>query len=494
MLGRYLARLSKLSPRIKFCLLILPFLVATASFSIGDIKAKPLDFDGSIFLQVARNTAEHGKFASYGALWSGKDYTFDPSISAGPSVILPMAGVIKVFGPYVWDVRTLMVLFYLATAVAIGLLLFEITGSYWSILGPILWLSINWINYGVPPYSSLRVDPLGEVPAAFYLLMSLWFYKRKRPFASGVFVSLAYLAKLVMLVSLPAFIGAMALTALIKKKIDWRFVSRWVAGFALPSLIWEIYRYFTLGSWSSYTKNWSDYWYWIKTQGSGITKTNGPVPIHMKLHSFYHGLDWPKWFLLSAVITLLVSLWLMRRQLWKNITENSAAILIVSLFFGWWLFIGVDIFFRRTIPVVVIALFIYALAIILAKNKAVLTYIFTASLILLCARLPQHYQPSTANPALQDQVKLADFIDSQALPLSHGGFWQNPDILYLTGQHSKMINLYKPSQETLLVLPKYMYPIIGSGVKDLNKLQASCDQVLYSDNYYVACEHKGTAS
>lgn len=494
MLGRYLPRINKLTPRVKFLLLMLPFLVAAAGFSIGDTRTKPLDFDGSIFLQVARNTAEHGKFASYGALWNGTDYNFEPSISAGPSVILPIAGVIKVFGPHVWDVRTLMLLFYLATTVAIGMLLFELTGSYWSILGPILWLSINWINPGVPPYSSLRVDPLGEVPAAFYLLLSLWFYHRKKPFASGVAVSLAYLAKLVMLVSLPAFLGAMVLTALVKGKINWRFISLWLGGFAVPTLLWEIYRYISLGGWHNYAANWSDYWFWIKTQGSGITKTNGPVPINLKLHSFYHGLNWPKWFLLSLVIGLVVSLWIMRRQLWQHIIEHSAAIFIASLFFGWWIFIGVDIFFRRTVPIVVVALFVYVLAVVLAKNKVVLAYLLAASLIVLGMRLPQHYQSSNTNPSLQDQVKLANFVDSQALPLAHGGFWQNPDLLYLSGRHSKKIDLYSSRQETLLVLPKYMYPIIGDGVGDLNKLQNSCDQVLYSDNYYLACKHPGTGS
>jgi hypothetical protein len=494
MLGRYWRQVKKLSPRIRFLLLMLPFLAAAAGFSISDIKTKPLDFDGSIFLQVARNTAEHGNFASYGALWNGTDYTFEPSISSGPSVILPMAGVIKVFGPHVWDIRALMLLFYLATAVMIGLLLFEITESYWAILGSILWLCINWINYGVPPYSSLRIDPIGEVPAALYLLLSLWFYRRKKPFASGFFVSMAYLAKLIMLVSVPAFLGAMALTAIVKKKMNWRFNSLWAAGFIIPSLAWEIYRFFTLGGWANYTKNWSDYWYWIKTQGSGITKTNGPVPMHLKLHSFYQGLDWPKWFLLSALIALLVSLWFMRDKLWRNIVDNSAAVFIVSLFFGWWLFIGVDTFFRRTVPVVVIGLFVYALALVLANNRVVLACIMAAALAVFIMRVPQHYKPSAANPTLQDQVKLADFVDTQSLPLSHGGFWQNPDILYLTGRHSKMINLYSPRQETLLVLPKYMYPIIQSGVSDLNKLQDSCDQILYSNNYYVACKHKGTGS
>ena len=269
------------------------------AFSLGGIE-----MDSGWHLGVARNLAQRGIYASYTNTVTNEgegDYPsihsrfsvqdkegfvyFPAAISAGPGYVVPQAIIMKVFGYDWWQFR----LWPLFTFLGMLLLLFYFTyklGGFLALVLIQLWL---WIFTQI--YIPMSYEAYGEHIALFYLLFSFFLFiqkvKSKKTnylimFMSGFTLSLSVLTKFISLLAISSFATLflydlyLLTKKVIPKKvfIDWFF---WGAGFFIPIIIFEVYRYLSIVS--QFGKEGldavkSDIRLRFEREGSGLTKLN----------------------------------------------------------------------------------------------------------------------------------------------------------------------------------------------------------------------------
>ncbi len=205
-------------------------------------------FDEGAFLKVANNYALHGIYADYSA--DGNRYT-GAVVSSGPTLILPIALVFKLFGASIvlgrlvsvaYSVLLLVALYGVASALIDRRL--AIAAIALMIIAP----NLNFIEY-----SSRTV--LGEVPGMFYLMLGtlLWFVAAKRGFwyrvAAGVSFGLACITKnQYALIILPGLAASLVLDRVWYRRRGWLY-------YIIPGVIataiyagWTYYAFFQLGA------------------------------------------------------------------------------------------------------------------------------------------------------------------------------------------------------------------------------------------------------
>lgn len=74
------------------------------------ITTQPLLADDAFNLQVPYNLVKIGSYASFGAVWEGADKVFDPYLTTGPVISLPITLVFKIFGIGIVQARIVMLL------------------------------------------------------------------------------------------------------------------------------------------------------------------------------------------------------------------------------------------------------------------------------------------------------------------------------------------------------------------------------------------------
>jgi 4-amino-4-deoxy-L-arabinose transferase-like glycosyltransferase len=107
---------------------------------------------------MPKNLVEAGKYATH----YNKDYQmFNPVITTGPSVLLPIAFFFKLFGINYVVARLLMIVFYLLFLIILYFLVREFFGSFVAALSSI---SIGFL----PTTLIMAINTIGEIPATLY--------------------------------------------------------------------------------------------------------------------------------------------------------------------------------------------------------------------------------------------------------------------------------------------------------------------------------------
>jgi len=158
--------------------------------------------DEAFNLTVPLNLLAGLGYSSDGALSGSVITPFDPRISTGPTVLLPVAGVLMFGGDPVISARLVPVLFWMLLIAGLAVLGGRLAGRWVALVGAAVPLAFNGFG-SVSPIQG-PADLLGEVPAAALLVWAL-IALRKRPWLAGLLVGLAVQAKLIALLALPAF-------------------------------------------------------------------------------------------------------------------------------------------------------------------------------------------------------------------------------------------------------------------------------------------------
>lgn len=151
-------------------------------------------FDEGSHLHVPKTLVRFGVYADY----SSEGFRhYGPTIGVGPTVLLPIAGVFKLFGIGLLQARLVMVMYLFATILVFFLLAQELGGQ------AIAWIATALLitTRGVAILEYGR-QVLGEVPALFFLTMAFWLWFRAWKKASwmrlsgiGVLLGLAMITK-----------------------------------------------------------------------------------------------------------------------------------------------------------------------------------------------------------------------------------------------------------------------------------------------------------
>jgi len=225
---------------------ILLFLISfMLLFRLSDYPAP--HYDEGAYLKVARNYALNGIYANYST--DRLDY-LGPVVSTGPTVILPIALLFKLFGANILLGRIIIVIYTLSFLAALYFMTMHLLGQHMAVL-----IIIAAIFTPLPIYSSLSRSVMGEIPGLFFVFLGLYLWllpKRIRwphLVGAGVCFALAGLTKNQYILSVLPGIGLSFI-------LDWIWYRRYrFFYFVVPGLIaaglygaWTYYSLFILGT------------------------------------------------------------------------------------------------------------------------------------------------------------------------------------------------------------------------------------------------------
>lgn len=187
--------LGKLFSKNQKTLLWILGLLAIYFFAFHNLTRFPAPwFDEGSHLHVPKTLVKHGVYADISS--EGFRY-YGPTIGVGPTVMLPIAAVFKLFGTGLFQARMVMTLYLLAAVYVFHRLVEHLSGKWVAWVAVALMLSsrsVLFLEYGR--------QLLGEVPGLFFLLLALylWFSKWnennwKRLSLIGLFLGLAMITK-----------------------------------------------------------------------------------------------------------------------------------------------------------------------------------------------------------------------------------------------------------------------------------------------------------
>ncbi|GAA2462853.1 hypothetical protein [Agromyces soli] len=296
--------------------------------------------DEAFNLTVPLNLLSGLGYSSDGAL-SGSEITpFDPRISTGPTVLLPVAAVLATGMDPVLGARLVPLAFWALLLAGLWVLGRRIAGRWAALLAVALPLGFDTTG-GFSPIQG-PADVLGEIPAAALIVWALVVLPR-RAWLAGLLVGLAVQAKFIALLALPAF--AVAIWALAPgrgwPRIGTTAKRAWlplvIAG--LPSLAVELAALVSLGP-SGYVTHLRNLWYFVASGGQkGAHST-----VLEKLSALADAWFVPAWavaVLALALLGLVIGGFLAERHRGRRAPALVRANLLAGLvglgaFVGWW--------------------------------------------------------------------------------------------------------------------------------------------------------------
>ena len=232
--------------------------------------------DEAFNLTVPINLLDGLGYTSDGTLSGSRLTPFDPRISTGPVVLLPVAAVIALGVDPVIAGRAVVLGFYAALLAGLWLLGRRIGGRWAGLAAVTVPLGLNTWDSASPIQTP--IDVLGEVPTAALIVWALYTFRR-RPWLAGLLVGLALETKTIALLAVPAIAVGVFFT--VKDQRFWVRVRRVVVCglFALiPVALVELWKLVTLGL-AGYVQVSKDFVYFLLSGGQGDHR----VPVTGKL-------------------------------------------------------------------------------------------------------------------------------------------------------------------------------------------------------------------
>lgn len=472
-------------------------LIFTGIFlSVESIRNTPLEYDGAYNLQIAVNLIKHGSYATNGALYAVENLkVFDPLISTGPSTLMPITLFFKLFGIGVVQFRLVMVAFYLATIAALCVLCFRKTQSPWSFLPGLLFMVM------LPGFDP-RVAAVGEIPATLFLILSIYSLEKHRYPLSGLLAAFAMLSKIITGFVLPVIVFYLATECFgsWKPKLTEvrKFLSRgaiWLIFFLIPIISFEIYHYFSFGNRHGFKASWIEMIKFFKTSGSGIQAQDNGLTIWKKLGAFLIAMHPEHLMIAVLLLGLIVACVANHKKLGKVLWQQRAWVAFVAIYIGWWILKADRLYFRHIVPAFVVFLFVASVIIIKSLGKINALYARTVVMVSLTfvatIGLFQEARLTVLQPgvSLHDQQVVANKINSLSdKKVYHIGWWQNPEIVFLSGKPSR--DIVTNPQTT----PYYLLLSPANLVTDkltFSKGEEHCTKTLLSLKDYLLCEADG---
>ncbi|MFK3676460.1 hypothetical protein ACI2IP_01930 [Microbacterium sp. NPDC090218] len=296
--------------------------------------------DEAFNLTVPRNLLDGLGYSSDGALSGSTITPFDPRISTGPVVLLPVAAMLATGMDPVIAARLIPLAFWVALLIGLAVIGRRIGGRWAALLAVAVPLAFS-AGAGVSPIQG-PADLLGEIPAAALVVWALIVLPR-RAWLAGLLVGLAIQAKLIAILVLPAF--AIALWVL-SDGTGWQRVREtlrrsWPSLLlvAAPTLLTELTALISLGL-SGYVQHLRDLAYFVRSGGQGDAATSVLQKVGTLADSWSVP---PAIATLGAVLALgLAVIGVVRR--WRTATAAERIVIAYALaafvgalaYVGWW--------------------------------------------------------------------------------------------------------------------------------------------------------------
>ena len=409
--------------------------------------------DEAFNLTVPVNLLRGLGYSSDGALSGSTITPFDPRISTGPVVLVPIAAVLAFGADLVVSARLVPAAFFIALLIALALLGRRIGGRWAALAASAAPLALQT----AVPVSPIQgpADILGEIPAAALCAWALVVLHR-RPWLAGLLLGLAVQAKYISLLFVPAFAVALWLQT---PGAPWRERVRraltpaaWVLA---PTLLVELAAFISLGpaEFAAHVR---------RTAGfviSGGQDYQGTTVIE-KLVTLFGSWYLPGWAAVAVAVTaalVLVAAALRVRRVPQRLDEiivqdrlatrselaglGAAAVVGLAAFVGWWSFASqTPLWIRHPSPAlfalvpVLVAFVVLALR-VLGRAASIVGGAGLA--ILLAVQVQSHVAQAVAVAWEDLPAQRAVAADVAELGHSHyAAAWGGPvSIVVLSGAH-----------------------------------------------------------
>ncbi|HEY6986683.1 MAG TPA: hypothetical protein VH375_11420 [Rhodanobacteraceae bacterium] len=302
-----------------------------------------VSFDGAMNLEVARSLAEgHG----YRRLYEGHS-GFSHEIQSRAPFILPAAAVFGAFGVGIWQAQLTNLLYVLALAAVVFVLVARWVSWRWAVaaLAACLW---------TPGIREVAMNGYGEVPALCWWLAAILVLcpredaspSAPRLFLAGALVGTAVLTKTVLAIGLIAIVPIVAVSLLsrrVHRESTVVGLLALVAGIVVPVAMYVAAHVFSLGDiqrWHAWLHDEIRAIHMQAGTAEGFKDTHGvgaKLLVHSQLLADNLGLPLPLlpvWLGAPIVLAVLGRRWLTSKQARAGVL---ALALFAAIYFFWWL-------------------------------------------------------------------------------------------------------------------------------------------------------------
>ncbi len=249
-------RRRRLQRALVLALVVVALLVILPSFWA------PLGFDEGYNLQVVVNLLHGRGYATNAPAPSTRPDLFDYQVTTGPTLMLPISAMAGLLGRHVWTYRLAPALFY-------SLLLW----CWWRLgkdtYGPLAGVAAAAGVLAIQGFALTSSWPgaaLGESTSTACAMAALLAIRHPR--RCGALAGLAVMAKVVMLLALPAIAVAVVVEARRRRLRMIAVLTPWSACVAAPIVMWQLVRIATVG-WTGNVNADRDFLTFLREDGGG---------------------------------------------------------------------------------------------------------------------------------------------------------------------------------------------------------------------------------
>ncbi|MFH1565742.1 MAG: glycosyltransferase family 39 protein [bacterium] len=207
---------------------------------IYNVEGLSVGRDEGVHAFAAKTLAFEGVYG----LKNGTDFlAFDRRIAVGPTIIVPVAILFKLFGVSILTIRAIPGLYFILFIFCFYFLIKREFGQKVAFLTSLLILSSQWSFWReVALFNPIYRTLTGESAGLFFLTLSLLLWRKK--FISIFILGLAVLTKYQFVLAIPVFLFVQSIP--LKKLNIYRLITLFVVSM-LPMLFWFGYQYLYLG-------------------------------------------------------------------------------------------------------------------------------------------------------------------------------------------------------------------------------------------------------
>ena len=198
-----------------------------------------LDYDEFFNLQIPKNMAENGIYATY---YNLEYHLFDPLITTGPSTLLPIFLAFKTFGVDYLTARYIMAIFSVLMISMIYNITTKFFGSFVALFSSILVMLI-------PGFLLQGVKALGEFPAVLYFVIGIYLLclaeksnTKVNLFCAGVLFAFSVLSKQIFIL---VFFPILFYCLILKNNLLTRMSL--ISSFLTTLILFELYKLYCMG-------------------------------------------------------------------------------------------------------------------------------------------------------------------------------------------------------------------------------------------------------
>ena len=487
----------------------------------------PIGFDEAFNIQAPLNLVNGNGYSTEDWLNGGPRTVFDPVVSTGPIVEVPVALSFLLFGTSIEAARIVMLPYLVLLLASLFVLGRRAAGRWGGLVAVAVGLAIN--TRADFPFTMIYgpSDALGEYASAALIAFALVLLPRSRVLP-GLVLGFAALAKFISFMAVPAFMIALLLVPVVRPALGRRRPIRELLAFAAlaaaPSIGWELVKLISLGP-VRYVEVLIEYGRFVLRSGSGADGGSREFIVERfaRLFAAWH-LPTTLVFGLAVILFTVAVIGLLRYYApdgiaagWRRAGEQGgkrdrvrafassiplwvwAAAGTLAAFALWWVFVSSSTFIRHTMPMLLVAVPIVAALAVrgamalfasggLRRIAAVVFAVGLVAVIALQGALTIGQATRYDIWTRSGQEAAASFIKKSGFDEVQGiSWWAAPAIRLASGVPSTPIGT---GTGPLVLEPilKALDPITYQWGLD------QCTDVLYDEDDFVICEVPDTVT